>query len=115
MPCVSIRGRADLLANLLKKLGKHMPVSFVGELIDRARKRWFRSRDAQRQLLVTQVQELLARDDGVPAAAAIADSALDDARRRMQCERDLAVSVFAETSSQPVVADVEAAARNRVG
>lgn len=30
-----IHGRADLLAKLLKKLGKHMPVFFVGDLIDR--------------------------------------------------------------------------------
>jgi hypothetical protein len=58
------------------------------------------------QLLVAQVKELLARD-------AVPGSALDEARRRVLGEGEVALPAFSDTSSQPVVAEVEVGARGK--
>ena len=84
--------------------------AFDAALQQTSRQRRKLAYELQVNLLVAQVKELLARD-AVPDA--VPDSALDEARRRVLGEGEVASPAFSDTSSQPVVADVEVGARGQ--
>ena len=84
--------------------------AFDAALQQTSRQRRKLAYELQVNLLVAQVKELLARD-AVPDA--VPDSALDEARRRVFGEGEVASPAFSDTSSQPVVADVEVGARGQ--
>ena len=86
----------------------HLIRAFDAALQQTSRQRRKLAYELQVNLLVAQVKELLAPgaapDSGV-------DSALDEARRRVLGEGEVASPAFSDSSSQPVVADVEVGMR----